>query len=882
MASHGSRSASSQVKYFMKAQMRPSIYRRVGLAIAVTIIASVVTAKARAQNLPPPGAYQAIPNYTGTNAGLLFRQAINDRFSGAQPTSPTLINLSFADLPAEQDGALVYCNNCTAAVLCAAGGSGAFAFGQNGAWSCAASAPVTLSNYTGAVGVTGNSTTGADTLSQVNVNGVLNPIDFGVVSQSQNTGSATTTASSATVTLAAAGDWKNGEGIAIPGGGPTPSISAPSGTTVAASCSGTCSTGYTYQVVALDGACGATAASSATSSVDNASSLSQANYNTLTIPIVAADSALLIYRGSTPIAIIPASEENASNSGPAAFYRDIGNSITISSPCLSSTPPSSAQSDALYTTISSGGGTTTLTLASAASAAVSGATAYHDDSGALMSALTPASYASGVKVAIPPDTQFVVSRPVVVGSASGSNDIDSGIQLQGGAYTSIATTAMMQGMSVVKTVNLFQGRTSNLNIDDSNGAALCAIEHNVDDPAGGVGGAYVGQDEDDNLTFSTGAPYYGVCYTAAAGYDENNSENIIRALTGTALDAGVYIGHLNSLQNTIYGGNFDGENEAAIELHGGSFHLLGGVPTSNDWLFDFEDGGYTHTSSVTGITTEGSAATLRADANSVGTYSAGISLTGGDYGTSSSNTGGLAIDVLNTNFRMHIEGANFPDGASSENVVFDGYYGVIDNCWMGADAITNGSGTLQISHTFFASGNPTVASSGTFQGARNYGNGVSDASAVNQQTNVALESLIMNSGAGSIGINNPTNTRNDFSFSDNGGGTPVEVAPNIQVRELTDTYTREGLEPGTGYVIGESAAQPNVFVDEVGAWHFVTIFSGTGASAAPTCNSGEQHARVCVSDSTACTSGTDYASGGSDACEIWCNGSNWIESGSGC
>ena len=59
-----------------------------------------------AQNLPPPGAYQPIPNFTGVGAGLQFRAAINSRLSGTQPILPMVVSPTFANLPAEQDGVI--------------------------------------------------------------------------------------------------------------------------------------------------------------------------------------------------------------------------------------------------------------------------------------------------------------------------------------------------------------------------------------------------------------------------------------------------------------------------------------------------------------------------------------------------------------------------------------------------------------------------------------------------------------------------------------------------------------------------------------------------------------------------------------------------------
>ena len=105
------------------------------MALAPSILFAVGV---RAQNLPPPGAYKPIPNFTGVGAGVQFRQGINDRLSGVQAIAPTIVSLAFANLPTEQDGGLVYCNNCTKTNPCASGGSGALATGQNGIWTCTA------------------------------------------------------------------------------------------------------------------------------------------------------------------------------------------------------------------------------------------------------------------------------------------------------------------------------------------------------------------------------------------------------------------------------------------------------------------------------------------------------------------------------------------------------------------------------------------------------------------------------------------------------------------------------------------------------------------------------------------------------------------------
>jgi hypothetical protein len=101
------------------------------LAIASFIIAGGLGSLARAQ-------YQAIPNYTGIGAGASFRNDINNHLSGVTPIAPRLVGLPFAQLPAEQDGQLYWCQDCTQTTPCSAGGTGAMALGAHGQWACEA------------------------------------------------------------------------------------------------------------------------------------------------------------------------------------------------------------------------------------------------------------------------------------------------------------------------------------------------------------------------------------------------------------------------------------------------------------------------------------------------------------------------------------------------------------------------------------------------------------------------------------------------------------------------------------------------------------------------------------------------------------------------
>jgi hypothetical protein len=108
------------------------------ISIPLVVLCTIVRVVGQAPpNLPPPGAYVPIPNYSGVGAGLLFRGAINDRFSGAQRMAPAIATASFANLPIEQDGMLIYCTDCKLTSPCAGTGTGAWALGGRGQWTCA-------------------------------------------------------------------------------------------------------------------------------------------------------------------------------------------------------------------------------------------------------------------------------------------------------------------------------------------------------------------------------------------------------------------------------------------------------------------------------------------------------------------------------------------------------------------------------------------------------------------------------------------------------------------------------------------------------------------------------------------------------------------------
>src|ERR1700719_309820 len=116
--------------------LRRKIFPALRYVTFSTTMLIVISTGARAQNLPPPGSYQPIPNFTGVGAGLQFREAINGRLGGTQPIAPAIVSPAFANLPSEQDGMLIYCHDCRSSVPCVSGGSGAWALGTRGQWAC--------------------------------------------------------------------------------------------------------------------------------------------------------------------------------------------------------------------------------------------------------------------------------------------------------------------------------------------------------------------------------------------------------------------------------------------------------------------------------------------------------------------------------------------------------------------------------------------------------------------------------------------------------------------------------------------------------------------------------------------------------------------------
>lgn len=238
---------------------------------------------------------------------------------------------------------------------------------------------------------------------------VINVIrDYGASGSNQST-TGTINAGSSTLTLAAAIDFVNGQGISVANAGPLPSISAPTAATATAT--GTAgTTTIQYAVAALDGKGGVTAVFLFSLTNANAT-LSATNYNALAVTAVAGAAGYAWWRTST----------NGTSPTTTGFIgittgttlSDTGLAVLTPPTGIPASAPSTALGDLLVTFISNGAGTLTLTLATSATNAASALTVQHDDTAAIQAA---ANAASGGKTLFIPDGTYMVSSTITISS----------------------------------------------------------------------------------------------------------------------------------------------------------------------------------------------------------------------------------------------------------------------------------------------------------------------------------------------------------------------------------------------------------------------------------------------------------------------------------
>jgi hypothetical protein len=522
------------------------------------------------------------------------------------------------------------------------------------------------------------------------------------------------------------GDFVVGQGIAIPKAGQLTTSSIPSKPGVQSACpDAKCDAPYRYQTVALDNACGSSAASAPSLEVKNVGKLDYKHYNTVSILVENNTESYLVFRGSEPVGIVPATSK--SDNDFVVIFRDVGSPFSIGSPCLPRTPPLASTPDALYTTIVSLEGKS-FRLKDSAGSAVQSQTAYHDDAGAILSALETLDPGAGGTVKLPPK-RFVLSRPIQIGSANKSA-IAPGL-VGNRSHGELLASPMMQGMPVIRITNAFESYVGHVSISGSLEAEpLAAIEHNVDHPGGRgrqVPGSYVGNALDEDIDDSMNSPLYGIIYTAAPGSDENNSENTIRDFNGGGSSAGVWYCHLNSLQNRIFGGNIAGVLEGAIKFTGGSANVWGSVLSSGDngYLIYMDKGYITHDCAFHGLQSE-SAAGLIYVAQDASTNNYLIAFDGGDFEISPHNFDHNSVDFENRSLSLSMEQVRLAEGAISNWNTDARETKLIDNR-LGMTSIKGTSHVIALAN-FFTSTVPTnlMGPPGSWVGTLNASEGACD------------------------------------------------------------------------------------------------------------------------------------------------------------
>lgn len=311
----------------------------------------------------------------------------------------------------------------------------------------------------------------------------INVKAFGASGSTQTT-TGDITAGSAVLTLAAAIDFKNGQGITVNHAGAACTLATPSAPTVTPT--GTAgTTTYQYQIVALDGKGGCTAASAAGVTTTGNATLSATNYNALSWTAVSGATAYAVYgRVSGTMQLL------AIVSGTS--WNDKGTAAITPPSTLPSTPPASALADTLVTTISSGGGTTTLTLAVTATTTATAQEVGHDDTAAFLNAINATK--NGSKIVFIPSGNYCISNTLIIDTAITILGAGAGENISTARTTIIKTqdvtacllqTNYIQISGIYITQNFIGGTTHGIQIGDANyTAGNCRIEVNVTNMGG--------------------------------------------------------------------------------------------------------------------------------------------------------------------------------------------------------------------------------------------------------------------------------------------------------------------------------------------------------------------------------------------------------------
>lgn len=268
----------------------------------------------------------------------------------------------------------------------AVGGSGVSSVNsQAGALTFDAASGITNSGTTFTTGYTppGSGAVSQTLLQQAATSG-LTPQNFGASTGSDLSTTGTISSSSASLALASAQDYTNGQKIRVNHAGAANAVTTP--TSVAIAQFGTAgATAYQYRVLAFGFSGSYSAAAAAVNTSTGNATLSPTNFNRVTWTASTGSPAGYAVYGRkngllTLLALVPFGTNG---------WNDLGDTFAFVTPdWLTTTPPAGAAASWLISTINSGGGTTTLTLANTASTTATSQTVYHDDSAALQAWIT--------------------------------------------------------------------------------------------------------------------------------------------------------------------------------------------------------------------------------------------------------------------------------------------------------------------------------------------------------------------------------------------------------------------------------------------------------------------------------------------------------------
>ena len=481
----------------------------------------------------------------------------------------------------------------------------------------------------------------------------------GASGSAQNT-TANCTASSTSVTLTAAIDFANGQGISLEHCGAAFTGTSPTSVTVASTGgfsqgpAGT--TTYAYQVSCVDNAGGVGAAVAAVTITNGAATLgtlTRAGQN-----LMAYNTVSWTNGGSCPgIAVW----RNKSSGGyqlvgiygnnPAAINNqvyDTGQTATIA--WVPATPPGSALADRLVTTISSGGGTTSLVVGSAATTNGTGIYTRHDDTAALNTYLAAVTYAL-----IPPGTYEVesITIPNTIGSIVGSSVASSRITGWTANQPTLTGTSLANGITFSNLViNTTSQNADALDISSTNSPQ---IVHMSFSGLVGVNLTSVQYAEVSANAF-TGFTQIGVQDTSGLynNISGNNYRNCIQV-------AACLFNFLNGVNGDLFQSNImNGPGVFGIDLFNSSYGVIRGNVAHNLNHESYHIGGSANNEAITGNYAEYGGGTgidycisvsndTASSVNLFGTVVAGNTLIGcGTSAIAIAQLGGTSVSIADT------------------------------------------------------------------------------------------------------------------------------------------------------------------------------------------------------------------------------------------